>query len=270
MIIDRETWDRVQERVTAQAAYGSQKARPRYLLSGLLDCGICGAKMTIVGGRGQRYVCSTRHGGGDSACSNDLSVGRELAEDLILQPVVQNLLSPEAVNHAVKTIQSLARHDESVPAPRRRDTESTQRLAELRRLVQSGVLSAAEVRPAVERLQAQIEAAAVADRSRPLPEAAILRAAEEYRSNARNLRKTLKGADVVAARQALRRLIGAVRAEPTHQGSDRFLVAHYRGADTPLCGFPATELGSSRVGTVVAGACYFNFRWRIPYRTRAA
>ena len=53
-IVDRDIWDGVQRRLTARA---ESYARPgkhhgghrRFLLSGLLECGLCGAKMIIKG-----------------------------------------------------------------------------------------------------------------------------------------------------------------------------------------------------------------------------
>jgi hypothetical protein len=88
-IIDRTLWSRVKAR--QDTGYASPRAYPRYLPSGLLECGVCGGKMTISGGRGHRYICGNRHTG--VGCENDLGVSRILAEELILQPVTEELLS---------------------------------------------------------------------------------------------------------------------------------------------------------------------------------
>jgi hypothetical protein len=71
---------------------------------------------------------------------NDLGVARALAEELILQPVTDELLSEEAVTRAVKAMRAMK------PTPR------PDRLAELQRLVAEGVLSGEEAAPAMERL----------------------------------------------------------------------------------------------------------------------
>lgn len=99
-IIDATLWTRVKAR--HDTGYASPRAYPRYLLSGLLECGVCGRKMIIAGGRGHRYICGNRHTGVDY--ENDLGVARTLAEELILQPVTEELLSEEAVTRAVKAM----------------------------------------------------------------------------------------------------------------------------------------------------------------------
>jgi hypothetical protein len=48
---------------------------PKYLLSGLLQCGMRGSNL-IVSGPAQGYVCATRVNGGLHACSNRLRLPR--------------------------------------------------------------------------------------------------------------------------------------------------------------------------------------------------
>jgi DNA invertase Pin-like site-specific DNA recombinase len=69
-IIDLDLWARAQAR--RDTGYDSPRAYPRYLLSGLLECGLCGRKMIISGGRGHRYICGNRQTG--VGCDNDLGV----------------------------------------------------------------------------------------------------------------------------------------------------------------------------------------------------
>jgi hypothetical protein len=87
-IIDESLRARVSAR--HDTGYVSPRAYPRYLLSGLLECGVSGWKMVIAGGRGHRYICGSRHTG--VGCKNDLGVSRILAEKVILQPVTDELL----------------------------------------------------------------------------------------------------------------------------------------------------------------------------------
>lgn len=208
VIIDRRTWDRVRARMVT--GFPSPKARPKFLLSGLLECGVCGGKMTITGrGHRRRYVCANRHTG--AGCDNDLGVSRELAEELILRPVIAELTSPEAEARLLRNLRRMK--------PRRR---TDPRIEELRRLVADGVLSEEEAAPAIARLRA-------AEQEDVQPN--VFEAAEEYRRTVRELRTALEQEDIAAARPILRDWIGTVRAVPTVRGGKRFLTAHFSASD---------------------------------------
>ena len=72
--------------------------RPRYLLSGLLKCGVCGSPFAM---RGQsRYICS-RHMKSLS-CSNTRGIQRAAIEERVLAGLRDRLLAPEAVARAMK------------------------------------------------------------------------------------------------------------------------------------------------------------------------
>jgi hypothetical protein len=235
-IIEPKLWARAQAR--RDTGYSSPRAYPRYLLSGLLACGICGRKMIISGGRGHRYVCGNRHSG--VGCENDLGVSRTLAEDLILQPITDELLSPTAVKAAVKSMRGM----QATPKP-------DHRLTELRRLVKDGVLSESEAAPAMERL-----------RPAPSPEPDLFRAADAYREVVTTLRESLDAEDIAAARPLLRELIGAITAVPTERDGQRFLTAH----------FPAFEAKTALVGRearLVAGAGFGQYMPTVKVRIRA-
>ena len=82
-IVNDELWQRVKTR-QADVRRKSTKIRealhraartgrePKYLLSGLLKCGICGANFVI--GDKRHYVCSSHTNGGQHACKNHLRV----------------------------------------------------------------------------------------------------------------------------------------------------------------------------------------------------
>ena len=55
-------------------------AYPKYLLSGLLYCGICGSNLVASGPR-QGYVCSSRVNGASHACANRLRLPRVRLEN---------------------------------------------------------------------------------------------------------------------------------------------------------------------------------------------
>jgi len=93
------------------------------------------------------------HAGGDAACSNRLGVPRLIAEELVLKPVEDRFGSDKAIKEMVAELHRIAtgRHAGAVTKAK---AKADSRVAELRRLVKTGVLSEAEARPALERLEA--------------------------------------------------------------------------------------------------------------------
>ena len=72
--------------------------RPRHLLSGLLECGVCGGPYTM---RGQdRYACSNHVT--NRICSNGRSVRRNVLEDRVLAGLRDRLLAPTEIATAVR------------------------------------------------------------------------------------------------------------------------------------------------------------------------
>ena len=104
-IIDDTLWQRVRERRAKQAHElgarvigGIRKRRPgggrppRYLLSGILRCGVCDAGFVMTNARS--YQCASHAYGGEAACAVSISLPRERAERLILEAVRTELLNP--------------------------------------------------------------------------------------------------------------------------------------------------------------------------------
>ena len=69
--------------------------KPKYLFSGLLCCGLCGARFVIADRT--HYACSLRVNGGTSACSSDVRIKRTLVEGGLRDAIKSDLLSPEVV-----------------------------------------------------------------------------------------------------------------------------------------------------------------------------
>lgn len=246
-LIDAATWASCHERLGKKG--GGQVGPPRYILSGLLECGICGAKFVISGGRGHRYVCGTYHQGGAYACSNRLSVPRDLAEELLLAPVVEDLLGPNEISAMADYMRTEARRSQiraAVPADALRIDEE---IAELERLVQSGVLTAARAAPAIEAAERDRRAAVKA--AARLPNDTVFSTNElidAYRQEAMRMRHVLQGKDVIAARSALREVVGAVKLMPR----ESYLEAHFQRGTFALVG----RTGTFGVDTLESGPRY--------------
>jgi site-specific DNA recombinase len=79
----------------------------RYLLSGLLKCGVCDANFIMS--NAAMYRCSSRTNGGSFCCSNRQGVRRDVVEPIVLLGVKQDLLSDEAIAE-VRRIVADAQH----------------------------------------------------------------------------------------------------------------------------------------------------------------
>jgi site-specific DNA recombinase len=120
-IVDPELWKRVQERLRAvREAYGvsAQQTRPRgqapeiysqHLLSGLIRCDICGARVTIqtsqrkkrgVVYRYGRYRCSFHVAKGPAVCSNNMSIRQDVLEARLIEQF-NAVLTPDMIDYLV-------------------------------------------------------------------------------------------------------------------------------------------------------------------------
>ena len=73
--------------------------RRRFLLSGLLTCGLCGGLYSIIGK--DRYGCSTRRSKG--TCNNTRTIKRQAIEARVLDGLKAPLVAPELVELFVST-----------------------------------------------------------------------------------------------------------------------------------------------------------------------
>jgi DNA invertase Pin-like site-specific DNA recombinase len=159
-LIDDGTWARVQSRFTVRPGRGGAL---KYLLSGILECSVCGGKMIAFGSGTRRYICGTFHNAGEHACSNRSSFPRVIAEKLILEPVIEDLLSPAAIAEGIRMMRKERATPQRRPAPIDREVR------ELERLVQQGVLSAETAAPALHAARRRSEAAQLLEPEPEMP-----------------------------------------------------------------------------------------------------
>ena len=102
-IVDQHLWDRVKRRqqelqfaVTRDEAGNAlnRAHRRRFLLSGLLKCGVCGPGYTIV--TTDRYGCAAHKSKG--TCSNNLLLSRKDIEKRVLGGLKHRMMSPEILS----------------------------------------------------------------------------------------------------------------------------------------------------------------------------
>lgn len=84
-IVPQDLWDRVQTRqaLNTTAPSGKTPVRGKYLLSGLVRCGVCGGTYTIR--TPYSYACTTNHTRGASVCANQLHAPRVRLERAVLR-----------------------------------------------------------------------------------------------------------------------------------------------------------------------------------------
>ncbi len=114
-IVSDELWDSVHRRAKLmRERFGSSgrsqvrsAAWSKYLFSGLLVCGECGARITIVAGNGKRaypkYGCPNHRYRG--TCDNRLLIRLDRLEAQLLAGLEERVLKPEAVEYVVQRLQ---------------------------------------------------------------------------------------------------------------------------------------------------------------------
>jgi len=231
-IVSDDLWERAQLRVRPPKDGKRFKTggKPKFLLSGLLVCDVCGAHYTITDQRS--YGCSSFHNG--RACSNSIRVRRDRAEAVLIDPIRKELLSPERAERMAKEMQ--AGYIERLRAMQARAVEQPQELQELtgrierlRERLRRGDpdMTPDEIQAAIERAEAKAqELRSLESRTQPVLRAFAMlpRAAEAYRRQIAlglegNPRATLK------ARSIVRDLFGGeIRLVPEPDGG---LTAHW-------------------------------------------
>ncbi len=91
----------IREGIGASARNG---ADGKFLLTGLLRCGICGGPISTTARN--VFGCSVRHNRGDRACNNDVKFNRELAETALLDAVRAELFTPHVIGRFVELLGS--------------------------------------------------------------------------------------------------------------------------------------------------------------------
>jgi site-specific DNA recombinase len=188
--------------------------RPRWLLSGLVRCGVCGGPMSVTRSDG-RLGCN-RHERG--TCANNRSVRRDLLVTRVLVGLKDRLLAPELVEEFVRSfvveINAANRARGARQAKLSRDHAKVSRqIRALLELVKDGHGSAAMVQE-LRALEQQQEALAAEIAAAGLPEpvpALYPNLPELYRRKVEVLEAALRGpATAAAAAEALRGLIEAI------------------------------------------------------------
>lgn len=233
-IVPQELWDRVKarqgENARRLAARPSSRGRgPKYLLSGLLKCGLCGGNYIIY--NSTYYGCSFHTNRGPDICSNGKVVRRAHIEERLLHVIKEELFTPEALAYLTDRVQEeIKRLTEKIQDRSDRHTLE-QELAEALRereyvkdAIRRGLIGditqemLEEVEARVRGLQGRLAA------RQPLEAVGASALPEVIQKKLQELDKVL-GHDVDRARGLLRDLLGQIVIRPTSES----LVAELRG-----------------------------------------
>ena len=239
-IIDDDLWQAVQARIQSSRnetiakklkGKGAGGRAPKYLLSGLLKCGVCGGNITIITGRTQRYGCGRRKDGGQSVCSNNLSVPRLVAEQRLLKGIKDELVTDEAIKifraEASKVMREIKKHDPTKKA-RQKLAQLETSIQNMVKAIQEGAYSKTlqEALTGAENQRDKIsqEIASQAQAASALPD--ILPNMEQIYSQRVTALETALTNDVTEAREHLRIILGD--SIPLYPREDGYLEAELK------------------------------------------
>ncbi len=254
-IVPQELWDKAMARRTALTAEKGERIRmgirdandkgrstgrgPKYIFSGLLKCGVCGANYKVYSSTS--YGCGLNLDGGHTACPNRFRLPRKVAEARLLDVLKGELFSKEACDLFVKETTRLLQQQAARTAPdlkrAERDIEAANKeIDNIMEAIRAGIitastkagLEAAEARKA--RAEAQLTEATSADTKAAMKVATMLpRALDRYRTMLGDLSGVLER-DVDRARAQLRELLGDIRLHPAGKGLEAEISADWFGA----------------------------------------
>lgn len=231
-IVPQELWERVKARQAEEVrtAEGRPKRQRhgRYLFSGLLRCGACGANYVVY--NSTYYACSAHTNRGSAICPNSKVVRRTRLEERLLAAIHEEVFTPEAIAYLCErteeAIRRLTRQRAESANKRDLELQIAQALREreyIKEAIRRGLFGditremLEEVETRIRRLRAQLETPA-------LDEIPAFNLREVVESKLRDLAGVL-GRDVERARALLRDLLGAVVLQPTAEG----IVAELQG-----------------------------------------
>ena len=212
-----------------------------YMLSGLLKCA-CGGNFVLDSKT--HYRCSKALDGASCTMSHSLRVRRDLAEQVILKPIIDELLSPDVVKkmetewHAYFKMQAAAMKGAQANVPAE-VAELDQKVTRLRVRMKTGDadISSDDFMASIAKLEAR-KAELIANRPEAKQQAKLLRAlpaaAKQYRDQ---IAKGFGGDLIEAgrARVAVRQLLGgSITLKPSQDKTH--LVAHLQFRQAALLG----------------------------------
>ncbi|MEO5337234.1 MAG: recombinase family protein [Magnetospirillum sp. WYHS-4] len=150
-IVSDDLWTAAQERLSSHRRQTTPKDssnrlnpahRPRYLLSGLLRCGVCGGPLSVAALG--RYGCANHRERG--ICDNRRTVGRDDLERRVLAGLKEKLLAPELVQQFIAEYIASANERRRTASSERQSRQQelhsiTHRIQQIVRAIEDGAYS---------------------------------------------------------------------------------------------------------------------------------
>ena len=197
-IIPQDLWEAAKSRQKELDARPNglwQRNRPRYLLSGLLRCGVCGGGYAKI--NASHYGCAASKNKGESVCANRKTIKRDVLESKVLSALQTHLMRDDLLHifceEYTRALNALRRAQDSALLEAKAEKDKlTKERAHILKAIREGI-GAALVRDDLERIVARLEA--LEDQitqgstdPRPLLHPAM---AMRYREEVASLRETL-------------------------------------------------------------------------------
>ena len=205
--------------------------RPRYLLSGLLRCGVCGGGYAKI--NASHYGCAASKNKGESVCANRKTIKREVLESKILSALQTHLMRDDLLEifceEYTRTLNALRRAQDSALREAKAEKEKlSKERANILKAIREGI-GAKLVKDDLERIAARLEALEDeikqgSTEARPLLHPAMAR---RYREEVAALRETLsRSGGQGEAAEHLRGLIEKIVLTP-HPGREDLQIDLY-------------------------------------------
>jgi site-specific DNA recombinase len=228
-LVSREDFEKVREVLKARAPVVThpRAVASEYLLSGLLYCGACGAKMigtTAKSGQFLYYGCQTYLKKGRQACSAGL-VSRDRMEGAVIDSLKDDVLTNDNLTELVKLINEETSSNRGT-ANKRLDETAAQlkalngRLDKLYVALETGHVDMADLGPRIKALRAQIEATEARKREIATEDVAPLRfSAAQVQRFVVDLRELLADGTVMERKARLRNWLKRVEVDTRRGGT---------------------------------------------------
>ncbi|MFC7543344.1 recombinase family protein [Siccirubricoccus deserti] len=220
-IVDQEVWEAAKARqaeLDAKAkapsaggrpAFWAQQ-RPRYLFSGLMRCAGCGGGFSKISA--EHFGCSIARNQGPTACTNRLTIRRDVVEDTVLTALRERLMDPELFREFVAefTAEWNRLQGEIAAGNAARQQELTKVARQIERLVDAIAegTPAASVRTRLAALEDRKSALEVELAASKVPAPRLHPGlAEVYRERVASLAEALAAEDGAEAREVVRGLV---------------------------------------------------------------
>jgi site-specific DNA recombinase len=198
-IVSDDLWDKVQAIKKSMGPHPTHKRRrPKRLLSGLVHCGTCGGKYTVIGE--ERFGCSRHRETG--ACTNNRTISVPKLENKILNGLKERLLSQDMVTDFVEQVRielkTKAKDQHSRTGSLNNEkTDIIRKIKKLVTVIEDGLFTPEmkERMKALDKRRTEIEDELCSAPASPVVEL-IPNIHEVYRQKVENLRSTLDADDV--------------------------------------------------------------------------